>query len=207
MWSFFSRDPTKDFSYEIGEPISGLDDRSIWTLHRAKKKGSAGGEDVSVFVFECKSGNEHLLNIARSAVKRLKTLRHPSILAYLDSFETNKVIYLATERVESLYSRLTRKSDNDDEFKKELYFSWGIFQITRALNFLNNDANLRHNNVNLWTVFVNEESGEWKLGGVEYMTAVDIIYNILPSTFQAYYPPDVKENVKPATKCYYSFNV
>lgn len=50
-------------------------------------QGSTGGEDVSVFVFECKTGNEHLLNIARSAVKRLKTLRHPSILAYLDSFE------------------------------------------------------------------------------------------------------------------------
>ncbi|OAD56922.1 N-terminal kinase-like protein [Eufriesea mexicana] len=201
MWPFFSKDSTKDFPYEIGEPISGLDDKSIWTLHRAKKKGSAGGEDVSVFVFECKSGNEHLLNIARSAVKRLKTLRHPSILAYLDSFETNKAIYLATERVEFLYSRLTRKSDNDDESKKELYFSWGIFQITRALNFLNNDGNLRHNNVNLWTVFVNEESGEWKLGGVEYMTAVDAVYNTLPSTFQIYNPLDIKENVKPATKC------
>lgn len=32
------------------------------------------------------------------------------------------------------------------------------------------------------------------------MTAVDIVYNMLPSTFQAYYPPDVKENVKPVTK-------
>ena len=53
-------------------------------------QGSAGGEDVSVFVFECKTGNEHLLNIARSAVKRLKTLRHPSILAYLDSFEVQQ---------------------------------------------------------------------------------------------------------------------
>ena len=201
MWSFFSRDPTKDFPYEISEPISGLDDKSIWTLHKAKKKGSTGGEDVSVFVFECKSGNEHLLDVARSAVKRLKTLRHPSILAYLDSLETDKMVYLATERVEPLYNRLARKSDADKESKKELYFSWGIFQITRALNFLNNDGNLRHNNVNLWTVFVNEESGEWKLGGVEYMTAVDAVYNTLPATFQAYYPPDAKENVKPATKC------
>ena len=201
MWSFFSRDPTKDFPYEIGEPVPDLDDKSIWTLHKAKKKGSTGGEDVSVFVFECKNGNEHLLDIARSAVKRLKTLRHPSILAYLDSLETDKVIYLATEHVESLYNRLKRKSDTNEESKKQLYFSWGIFQITRALNFLNNDGNLRHNNVNLWTVYVNEESGEWKLGGVEYMTAVDVVYNALPSTFQPYYPADIKENVKPPTKC------
>ncbi|KAG7200109.1 hypothetical protein KM043_000554 [Ampulex compressa] len=200
MWSFFSRDPTKDFPYDIGEPIPGLEDRSLWTLHRAKRKGSTG-EDVSVFVYEVKNGSEQHLEVARSAVKRLKTLRHPSILAYLDSLETDKMVYLATERVEPLQNRLLKMSDMDRASNKELYFSWGIFQITRALNFLNNDGNLRHNNVNLWTVFVNEESGEWKLGGVEYMTAVDIPYNTLPSTFQAYHPPEAKESTKPATKC------
>lgn len=68
------------------------------------------------------------------------------------------------------------------------------------MNFLNNDGNLRHNNVNLWAVFVNEESGEWKLGGVEYMTAVDTIYTKLPSNFEVYQPPEIKENAKPATK-------
>lgn len=44
-------------------------------------------EDVSVFVFDVKNGGEQQLDIARSAVKRLKMLRHPSILAYLDSLE------------------------------------------------------------------------------------------------------------------------
>ncbi|EGI68827.1 PREDICTED: N-terminal kinase-like protein [Acromyrmex echinatior] len=201
MWSFFSRDPVKDFPYDIGEPISGLDNKSIWTIHRAKRKGTTTGEDVSVFVFDVKNGGEQQLDIARSAVKRLKTLRHPSILAYLDSLETDKMVYLATERVEPLFNRLTQKCNSENESKKELYYSWGIFQITRALNFLNNDGNLRHNNVNLWTVFVNEESGEWKLGGVEYMTAVDTPYNFLPSNFQVYQPPEAKESSKPATKC------
>ncbi|XP_028050978.1 N-terminal kinase-like protein isoform X2 [Monomorium pharaonis] len=112
------------------------------------------------------------------------------------------MVYLATERVEPLYNRLTQKCNyKENESKKELYFSWGIFQITRALNFLNNDGNLRHNNVNLWTVFVNEESGEWKLGGVEYMTAIDTPYNFLPSMFQVYQLPEAKEGLKPATKC------
>ncbi|XP_014480227.1 PREDICTED: N-terminal kinase-like protein [Dinoponera quadriceps] len=201
MWSFFSKDPAKDFPYDIGEPILGLENKSIWTLHRAKRKGTTTGEDVSVFVFDVKNGGEPQLDIARSAVKRLKTLRHPSILAYLDSLETDKMVYLATERVEPLHNRLTRKCDAESRSKNELYFSWGIFQITRALNFLNNDGNLRHNNVNLWTVFVNEESGEWKLGGVEYMTAVDTPYNLLPPTFQVYQPPEAKENAKPVTKC------
>lgn len=38
MWSLFSRDPIKDFPYEIGEVVDGLDGKSIWTLYRAKKK-------------------------------------------------------------------------------------------------------------------------------------------------------------------------
>lgn len=59
---------------------------------------------------------------------------------------------------------------------------------------------MRHNNVNLWSVFVNEESGEWKLGSVEHMTAVDIPYSSLPQALQVYRPPEAKENSKPATK-------
>lgn len=49
-------------------------------------------------------------------------------------------------------------------------------------------------------MFVNEESGEWKLGGVEYMTAVDSLYTCLPSAFQVYQLPETKENTKPLTK-------
>jgi len=37
MW-FFSRDPSKDFNYEIGDPISGLEDKSVWKIHKGKKK-------------------------------------------------------------------------------------------------------------------------------------------------------------------------
>jgi len=38
MWSFFSRDPIKDFHYDIGERVSGLDDKSLWNLHEGKRK-------------------------------------------------------------------------------------------------------------------------------------------------------------------------
>lgn len=201
MWSFFSRDPTKDFPYEIGEPVNGFTNKSIWSLHRARRKGSTGDAEVSVFVFDIKNGGEYQLEIARAAVKRLKTLKHPSILSYLDSLETEKMVYLATERVKPLHNQLATISEISEGSKRELYFSWGIFQITRALSFLNNDGNLRHNNVNMWSVFVNEESGEWKLGGVEYMTTVDSLYTMLPPALQIYRPPEAKENSKPATKC------
>lgn len=38
MWSFFSRDFSKDFPYEIGEHVPGLENKSVWQLHKAKKK-------------------------------------------------------------------------------------------------------------------------------------------------------------------------
>lgn len=44
------------------------------------------------------------------------------------------MVYLATERVEPLYNRLTQKCNSENESKKELYFSWGIFQITVCIN-------------------------------------------------------------------------
>lgn len=45
-----------------------------------------------------------------------------------------------------------------------------IFQ--EGLKFLNFEAKLCHNKVNIWSVFVNK-AGQWKLGELEYMNSVD----------------------------------
>jgi len=66
------------------------------------------------------------LELAKASLKRIKTLRHPSILQFLDSFENDKVIYVATEYVETLGFHLDKLDGN----KKDLYLAWGIFQIT-----------------------------------------------------------------------------
>lgn len=135
MWSFFSRDSTKDFPYEIGEPVAGLESQSIWTLHKAKRKGTnsnavagAGDPEVSVFVYDLRQGTEVKSELAKGALKRLKTLRHPSILQYLDSLETDKMLYVATELVEPLGTHINKMATDGPQ--KDLYLAWGIFQIT-----------------------------------------------------------------------------
>lgn len=85
-------------------------------------------EEISIFVYDIKGGSETQLDIAKAAVKRLKTLRHPSILTYLDSYESDKVLYLATEYVEPLASHLEKLTIEGAQ--KELYIAWGLFQIT-----------------------------------------------------------------------------
>jgi SCY1-like protein 1 len=58
MWSFFSKDPSKDLNYEILECVSSrqIDDKTIWTVHNGKKKAS--GDLVTVFVYQTSPGNE-----------------------------------------------------------------------------------------------------------------------------------------------------
>lgn len=71
-----------------------------------------------------------------------------------------------------------------------------IFQ--RALSFLNNDGNLRHNNVSAWSVLVNL-SGEWKLGGLEYVSSIDGNPTPpvkVPPSLEIYDPPEKTDSSK-----------
>uniref|UniRef100_A0A665XG12 N-terminal kinase-like protein n=1 Tax=Echeneis naucrates TaxID=173247 RepID=A0A665XG12_ECHNA len=162
MWSFFARDPVKDFAYEI---IPDTQEKSgIWSLHRGKRKTS--GEPVSVFVYEVAQGTEQQTQLAKAAFKRMKTLRHPNILAYVDGLETEKSLYLVTEQVTPLAVHLKTQAEKGGA--GELEISWGLHQIVKALSFLVNDCHLLHNNFGVWAVFV-DRAGEWKLGGLDHV--------------------------------------
>ncbi|XP_072251685.1 N-terminal kinase-like protein [Leuresthes tenuis] len=162
MWSFFARDPVKDFAYEI-LPESP-EKTGIWTLHRGKRKTT--GEPVSVLVYEVAQGTEQQTQLAKAAFKRMKTLRHPNILAYVDGLETDKSLYLVTEQVTPLAVHLKAQADKGGA--GELEVSWGLHQIVKALSFLVNDCHLLHNNLGIWAVFV-DRAGEWKLGALDHV--------------------------------------
>jgi len=38
MWPFWSRDPAKDFPYEIGNALNSFHEYTFWYLHEGKKK-------------------------------------------------------------------------------------------------------------------------------------------------------------------------
>ncbi|KAJ8308508.1 hypothetical protein KUTeg_013382 [Tegillarca granosa] len=192
MWSFFSRDPAKDFHYDIGEKVTGLEEKSIWSLFKGKKKGS--GEPVSIFVFDVKGSSESQVQLAKAAFKRIKTLRHPNILTFVDGVETDKVIYIATEPVVPLENYLQENQSLGNQ--NELAISWGLHQIVKGLSFLVNDCHLIHNNVCMSSVFV-DPAGEWKLAGVDYIYSSqgqDSVppVKILP-VLEKYDPPEKSE--------------
>ncbi|KAM9220932.1 N-terminal kinase-like protein isoform 3-T3 [Dugong dugon] len=163
MW-FFARDPVRDFPFElIPEPAEGSPP-GLWALHRGRKK--ATGSPVSIFVYDVKPGADEQTQVAKAAFKRLKTLRHPNILAYIDGLETDKCLHIVTEAVTPLGMYL--KAQVEAGGLKELELSWGLHQIVKALSFLVNDCSLIHNNICMAAVFV-DRAGEWKLGGLDYM--------------------------------------
>jgi len=195
MWGLFSKDPTKDFPYDSLEQVGQLHlaNKSVWTLHKGKNRSSQ--EPVSIFSCDAKDGaSATQLDVARAAVKRLKTLRHPSVLTYIQSVETEKVVLLATEPVTPLAEHLEQLLDRGP--KRDNYLAWGIFQVCRALSFLNNDAKLKHNNIHSASVFVTA-AGDWKLAGLESVCSSDQEppLHILPNC-EKYSPPEKKDPAK-----------
>lgn len=198
MW-FFARDPVRDFPFElIPEPPEGSPP-GLWVLHRGRKK--ATGSAVSIFVYDVKPGAEEQTQVARAAFKRLKTLRHPNILAYIDGLETEKCLYIVTEAVTPLGTYLKARAEAGGLKEQEL--SWGLHQIVKALSFLVNDCNLIHNNVCMAAVFV-DRAGEWKLGGLDYMCSAQGNGGGPPSKgipeLEQYDPPELADNSSRAVK-------
>ncbi|RMZ91045.1 hypothetical protein DV736_g1716, partial [Chaetothyriales sp. CBS 134916] len=174
--------------YSIGDRVD--QNASVWALHNGTKRED--GSRCSVFVFDI-NANKSLLPLARNAVRKLRTLRHPGVVRVLDVIENETTIYLATERVTPLSWHIKRNSLSEETIK------WGLHSIASTLKFINGDASSVHGSVRTGSVFTSE-SGEWKLAGFEVLSSMNeddaIIYtfgSLLPDS-NRYAPPEVVAN-------------
>lgn len=204
MWgSLFSggKDPLKELGYEIladSQQVSTANARSIWTILNGKKK--ANGDLVTIF--SCQ--NESYIYLAKAALKRMKTLRHPNILVYLDGVETDKAVYVVTEKAMTLETYLTELKSSDNQFTSQdlLEIAWGFHQLCHGLTFLHDDCKLSHGNVNTSTVFVDAKTCDWKLACFEFVQPITDNQMNTPGKYlpacQRYEPPASKggENLK-----------
>lgn len=142
----------------------------MWTLFKAKKKATR--EPLSIFRLEIKDSTISLIDRAKQSLKRIKTLRHPSILKYIDSSENDKFICIVTEGIMPLIEYLETISSDFSEIQRHLFISYGLLNVAKGISFLNNDCQLNHNNINMHSIFVNT-SGVWKIGGLDCICNVD----------------------------------
>ena len=84
------------------------------------------GSNCSIFSFDV-TANKARLPLARNALKKLRTLRHPGVIKVLDTVETDSYIYIATERIVPLRWHVKRKSLSPETLK------WGLFNIAVCL--------------------------------------------------------------------------
>ncbi|KAL2268741.1 hypothetical protein VTJ83DRAFT_3587 [Remersonia thermophila] len=173
------------FPYTFGDKVDL--DPSIWTLYNGTRRED--GSNCSIFSFDI-TANRSALPLARNALKKLRTLRHPGVIKVLDTVESDTYIYIATERVVPLRWHVKRKSLSPETAK------WGLYNIARTVKFINNEASSVHGNVKVASVYTTE-SGEWKLGGFEILSnvkdddAVIYTYGSLVPDSGRYSPPEM----------------
>ena len=143
------------FKYELGKKTdTGL--ISVWDIHEGLSKADSS-ESVTIFVLNKKSCSSADLLRAQNTVQRLKTIRHPNVLKYLDSIETDSAILLATEKVIPLV---------DVQWTSSQPFVWGAFEILSATLFVLFDCKLFHGRLDPFAVF-STTSGSLKLSGFD----------------------------------------
>ncbi|KAK6517309.1 hypothetical protein TWF281_003968 [Arthrobotrys megalospora] len=156
--SAVSRGPA--FGYSFGDRVD-LDD-SIWALHNGTKKDD--GSKCSIFAFDI-NANKSRLPLAKNALRKWRTLRHPGVVRVLDTLETDTNIYIATERVVPLGWHVKRNALNTETIK------WGLYTISTTMRFINEDASSIHGNLRVSSIYTTE-SGEWKLAGFEVLSSL-----------------------------------
>ncbi|KZF25648.1 protein kinase [Xylona heveae TC161] len=176
------------FPYSFGDRVDVS--QSVWSLHNGTKRED--GSNCSIFSFDAVA-NKAYVPLARNAVRKLRTLRHPGIIKVLETVETDTYIYIATERITPLEWHIRRKSLTTESIK------WGLFTISKALKFINDEATSVHGNVRVSSVFTSE-SGEWKLGGLDILSslkeddAVIYSYGGFVPELSRYAPPEVAKS-------------
>uniref|UniRef100_A0AC35UFA0 Protein kinase domain-containing protein n=1 Tax=Rhabditophanes sp. KR3021 TaxID=114890 RepID=A0AC35UFA0_9BILA len=153
--SFFNRDPKYSFAYDVSAE-SKYQENGLQIGSTFKKSDTS---IIGTYFSVCASKGSGL----KSQIQKLKTLKHPSILAYVDSLETGDKIYLITEECKPLKAYIDEA--NLSSIQYEMFVSWGMYQILNLLKFLHIDAKKSHGTLRR-NIYVTP-AGDWKLSGFE----------------------------------------
>ncbi|KAJ7502830.1 armadillo-type protein [Mycena galericulata] len=149
--------------FSLGSKVTAFE--GVWTLYDATKRDD--GSLVSVFEYDCNS-RRAMIPIAKNALRKLRTTRHPDVLKFMDVVETETTIHIMTERVRPLQATLQSWASRGAQ-EREDWLLWGLHRVSVALAFLNDSCASTHGNIRVNSIFITP-SGEWKLGGFELLS-------------------------------------
>ncbi|KAF8975623.1 Protein-associating with the carboxyl-terminal domain of ezrin [Entomortierella lignicola] len=138
----------------------------VYTLRNAfygKRPVSAFTFDPAQFALDNKQ--EFLPKAIKASLNpKLKTIRHPSVLRFIDCKTSSAGVHLVTEQVIPLTVEYLEEITEDEILV-------GLYDIMVALHFLHSQCHVSHNNVQLGSIFVSD--GRWVLGGMEFTGTVE----------------------------------
>lgn len=152
--------------YEEGEKI--VSQSELWELSEGKPK-TEDKDAVTIFKFKTKksSANPSTLAIAQRSVTKLKSLKHPYVVSFIDSVDAEEDLILVCEAVLPLETWLQRRRDASAAVSDIIQeVSWGFKCILTALDFLHTKGTMTHSFVCLESIYVCP-NGDWKLGSFE----------------------------------------
>ncbi|KAF8637981.1 hypothetical protein AX16_010613 [Volvariella volvacea WC 439] len=181
--------------FSLGNKVTSID--NICNLYDATKRDD--GSPVSVFEYDLNDPSKRNFKpLAKNALRKLRTTRHPDVLKFMDAVESDTTIYIMTERVRPLSQVLPQWTSRAAQ-EREDWLLWGLHRISVALSFINEPCVSTHGNVQINSIFISP-SGEWKLGGFELCSNAKDEAAIL-YTFGGLYPgsaswssPEVKKS-------------
>lgn len=165
--------------YDISADRNHFPEYCYWKLHDAYKvENDCATEErslVSVFAFKKSSNPQDVchLELAQRGSQRLKSLKHPYVLSFFDSLETDESLHVITEHAVPIGLWLTSADGFSD-----LEVTWGIKCLFEALHFLHSKCRITHCNINLQSCFYTK-NGDWKLGSFDLACCVSSDHEFL----------------------------
>ena len=152
---------TGGLPYDKGESNEFGNDH--WHVNEGSKKDDKE-EKVTIFRFEKSQSNK--LPIAKQCWSKLRTMKHPFIVSFINGAELEDAIVLATEPVIPLAIWLKQQSESDSDNNLFDEIIWGFRCIIDALHFLHGTCGLIHGYLSHNAIYVTK-NGDWKLGSLE----------------------------------------
>lgn len=177
--------------YNVAGNVPSYTGKQGWTLHTGTKKENS--EPVSIFKLKKDGLSNSRLEACTNALNRVKTIRHPNTLTYLEGVETDKEVLIVTEPVTPLQDWLQSAKETNSDEQYEAAIAWGLRCVCGALSFLANDCKLVHGLLSSDAIFVTP-GGDWKLGRMDLVAAMErhgpqsvLTYNheLLPQQYRA----------------------
>lgn len=112
------------------------------------------------------------------------------MVQFVDGKETSEKLFMVCEVIRPLRQVLSSLQDGHPGV-----LAWGVHEIARAIQFLNNDCSLVHGYLTIDTVVVNRAM-DWKLAGLELVSdtskkdqPLESFHTLLPDVFK---PPELE---------------